>query len=107
MKRLFNLLNFVKKKKILKKGSTFSKFRSDHGLKIRNLNISVIEMLEHKFSALRTLQQNGVVAEKNSSRNITTMLNENNLPLYCWAKDVNTAYYIIEFYLDLLPRTLE
>ena len=52
--------------------------------------------LEHTFLAPRTPQQNGVAERKNRTliEMVRTMLCENNLPKYFWAKAVNIACYI-------------
>ena len=53
--------------------------------------------IDHNFSAPRTPQQNGVVERKNRSLEemVRTMLCENNLPRYFWAKAIFTACYVV------------
>ena len=62
----------------------FESFSDEHGI-------------EHTFSAPRTPQQNGVVERKNRTLQemARTMLHENNLPNYFWAKAVNTSCYML------------
>ena len=53
--------------------------------------------INHNFSAPRTPQQNRVVGRKNINLQemARTMLNENNLSKYFWAKVVKTSYYVL------------
>ena len=69
------------------KGFTITCIRSDHGREFENTNFDEYcnkHGINHKFSAPRTPQQNGVVERKNRTlQEMTrTMLNENNLPKY-------------------------
>ena len=83
-----------------KKGFTITCIRSDH---LREFENSDFEEYcnEHginlNFLAPKTPQQDGVVEKKNSTlQEMTrTMLNENNVPKYLWAKMVNTACYVL------------
>ena len=74
--------------------------RSDHGREIENIDFEEYcneHGINHNSSALRTPQQNGVVERKNRTLQemARTMLNENNLLKYFWAKVVNTSCYIL------------
>ena len=69
--------------------------------------------IEHTFSAPRTPQQNGVAERKNRTliEMAMTMLCDNNLPKYFWAKAVSTACYIsnrlfIRLFLTKTPYEL-
>jgi len=74
--------------------------RNDHGREFQNEsfeNFCDENGILHNFSALRTLQQNGVVERKNRSLDelARTMLNEYNVPKYFWADAVSTACYVL------------
>ncbi|KAK0578635.1 hypothetical protein LWI29_013526 [Acer saccharum] len=73
--------------------------RSDHGREFENVYFeSYCNSLgiSHEFSALRTLQQNGVVERKNRilQEMARVMLLSNNVPRNLWAEVVNSACYI-------------
>ena len=83
-----------------KKGFIISSIRSDHGREFENVEFESFcdeHGIEHNFLAPRTPQQNGVVERKNGTLRemARTMLHENNLPTYFWAKAVNTSCYIL------------
>ena len=72
--------------------------RSNNGTEFKNsvLNDFCTEKgISRQFSAPRTPQQNGVVERKNRTliEAARTMLSESRLPMYLWAKAVNTACY--------------
>ena len=72
--------------------------RSDNGTVFKNfvLNDFCIDKgISRQFLAPRTLQENGVVERKNRTliEAARTMLSESRLPMYLWAKVVNTACY--------------
>ncbi|KAH9801427.1 hypothetical protein KPL71_001026 [Citrus sinensis] len=78
--------------------------RSDHGGEFENHafeNFCNDFGIEHQFSSPRTPQQNGVAERKNRSiqEMARTMLNENSLPKYFWAKAVSTACYVLNMVL--------
>ena len=80
------------------KGLTISCIRSDHEREFENVDFESFcdeHGIEHKFLALRTPQQNGVVERKNITLQemARTMLYENNFPTYFWDKAINT--YVI------------
>ena len=82
------------------KGFAITCIWSDHGREFENIDFEdycIEQGINHKFSASRTHQQNGVGERKNKTlQEMTrTMLNENNLPKYFWAKAVNTSCYIL------------
>ncbi|KAH9725263.1 Integrase catalytic domain-containing protein [Citrus sinensis] len=82
------------------KGYSITCIRSDHGGEFENHafeNFCNDFGIEHPFSSPRTPQQNGVVERKNRfiQEMARTMLNENSLPKYFWAKTVNTACYVL------------
>ncbi|WRX16232.1 Integrase [Theobroma cacao] len=82
------------------KGLAIVSIRSDHGGEFKSDEFEKFcneKGLNHSFSAPRTPQQNGVVERKNRTfkEMARTMLCENNLPKYFWAKAVNTAAYIL------------
>ena len=82
------------------KGYGIACIRSDHGREFENHGFETFCNNfgnVHQFSSPRTLQQNRVVERKNRSiqEMARTMLNENALPKYFWAKAVNTACYIL------------
>ncbi|KAH9734859.1 Integrase catalytic domain-containing protein [Citrus sinensis] len=82
------------------KGYSITCIRSDHGGEFENHafeNFCNDFGIEHQFSSPRTPQKNGVVERKNRSiqEMAMTMLNENALPKYFWAKAVNTACYVL------------
>ena len=78
-------------------GREFENYCNEHGI-------------DHNFLALRTLQQNEVVKRKNRTiqEMVITMLKENNLPKYFWAKVVNTSSYVLNRVLlrPILKKTL-
>ena len=81
------------------KGFCISFIRSDHGTEFENDFFKIFcnkNGISHTFSSLRTPQQNGIVERKNRTlvEMVRTMLHEYNLPLYFWAKAVNTYCYI-------------
>ena len=85
----------------MKKGYLISSIRSDHGEEFEYLGFDAFcdeNGISHNFSAPRTLQQNRVVKGKNRTLEemARTMLCENNLPKYFWAKTINTSCYIIK-----------
>ena len=76
-----------------------SSIKSDHGTKFENEFFKTFcneNGISHIFSSPRTPQQNGVIERKNWTlvEMARTMLHEYNLPLYFWAKAVNTSCYI-------------
>ena len=78
---------------------TITYIRSDHGKEFENVNFKDYcneHRIDHNFLSLKTPQQNGVVERKNRTLQemARTMLNENNLPKYFWAKAVNTCYVL-------------
>ncbi|KAH9669926.1 hypothetical protein KPL70_021986 [Citrus sinensis] len=82
------------------KGHGIVCIRSDHGGEFENHAFEIFCNnlgIGHKFSSPRTPQQNGVVERKNRSiqEMARTMLNENALPKYFWAKAVNIACYVL------------
>jgi len=92
-KRLAKMLENEKSSKIVS-------IRSDHGGEFQNEKFEHFcekHGINHKFSAPRTPQQNGVVERKSMSVEelARTMLNENSLSKYFWADVVNTACYVL------------
>ena len=74
--------------------------RSDHGKKFENsscIDYCSEHGVDHKFSAPRTTQQNGVVERKNRTlKDMTrTMLVTSGLPGHFWSEALNTSCYII------------
>ena len=74
------------------------KIRSDNGTEFKNAILNEFctdKGISRQYSAPRTPQQNGVVERKNRTlvEAARTMLNEAKLPLYFWAKAVNTTCY--------------
>ena len=70
-----------------------------------NLKILILKIIAMSMVlTIRTPQQNGVVERKNRTlqKMARTMLNENNLPKYFWAKAVNASCYILNRLL-LMP----
>ena len=89
----FNEFSKLYRKIQNEKGFTISCIRSDHGREFENVDFEGYcdeHEIEHNFSAPRTPQQNGVVERKNRTLQemVRTMLHENNLPTYFWAKAV-------------------
>nr|CAN82044.1 hypothetical protein VITISV_020597 [Vitis vinifera] len=81
-------------------GFTITYIRSDHRREFENIDFEEYcneHGINHNFSAPITPQQNGVVERKNRTLQemARTMLNENNLPKYFWAQDVNTSCYVL------------
>ena len=73
--------------------------RSDNGTKFKNSSFDVFCLehgIEHQFSALRVLQQNGVVERKNRTlvEMARTMLDEHRTPRWFWAEAISTACYV-------------
>ena len=96
--RIQSFWKFCKRNSI-KKGFCISTIRSDHGTEFENEFFKIFcneNGISHTFSSLRIPQQNGVVERKNKTlvKMARTMLHEYNLPLYFWAKAVNTSCYI-------------
>ncbi|GMP28099.1 hypothetical protein CsSME_00003780 [Camellia sinensis var. sinensis] len=82
------------------KGFLITNIRTDHSREFENEKFELFcdeHGIGHNFSAPRTPQQNGVVERKNITLEemSRTMLCENNLLKYFWAKAVHTACYIL------------
>ena len=87
--------NFTKRVQKAKGFYIFS-IRSNHGTKFENKNFKNYcdeKEIFHNYSSPRNPQQNGVVERKNRTlmEMARTMLHEYSLPLYFWAKAVNTT----------------
>jgi len=95
------------------KGCRISTIKSDHGGEFRNERFDKFcekQGIKHNFSALATLQQNGVVERKNRSLEelARTLLNAIDLPKYLWADAVSTTCYVLNRVLiqPILKKTL-
>ena len=95
------------------KGFAITCIKSDHEREFKNIDFEYYcneHRIDHNFSTPRTPQQNGVVERKNRTLQemVRTMLNENNLPKYFWAKTVNTSCNVLNRVLlrPLLKKTL-
>ena len=82
------------------KGYTITSIRSDHGGEFDNNTLESFCNkcgFEHNFLAPIIPQQNGVVERKNITLQemIRTILNENDLSKYFWAKAVNTSCHVL------------
>lgn len=82
------------------KGFAITCIRSDHGREFEDVDFENYfneHGVDHNFLAFRTHQENGVIERKNRTieEMTRTMLNENNVPKYLWAKMVNTACYVL------------
>ncbi|KAJ9548098.1 hypothetical protein OSB04_020641 [Centaurea solstitialis] len=78
--------------------SQVQKTRSDHGTEFKNKVLGgYLESvgIKHTFAAVRTPQQNGVVERRNRTlvEAARTMLAYSKLPMFLWAKAVDTACY--------------
>ena len=81
-------------------GFAISNIRTDHNRKLEKeffANFCDEYGIGHNFSSPRTTQQNGVVERKNRTLEemARTILRENFLPRYFWAKAINTTCFII------------
>ena len=106
-----NAFNFCKKN-LKRKRFLYLTIQSDHGTEFENelfKNFYNENSISHTFSSSRTPQQNGIVERKNKTlvEMVRTMLYEYNLPLYFWAKVVNTSCYIANrvFKRTILSKT--
>jgi len=82
------------------KNCTSAAIKADHAGEFQNERFEKFcenFRIQHNFSALRTLWQNGVVERKYRALEeiARTLLNETNLPKYFWADVVNTTCYVL------------
>ena len=106
------LLKVLQKEFKKKKVFAFLFIRSDHITEFKNEIFKTFcneNGISYTFSSPRTPQQNGVVERKNRTllEMARIMLREYNLPLYFWAKVVNTSCYIANrvFKRSILNKT--
>ncbi|KAJ9544835.1 hypothetical protein OSB04_024542 [Centaurea solstitialis] len=91
------IIAFIKRIQVLL-GRQVKKLRSDNGTEFQNVKLqSFLEEvgISHNFSAVRTLQQNGVVERKNRTlvEAARSMIAHSGVPPSLWAEAVSTACY--------------
>ena len=111
MKHLYEFSKFCNKVQNEKR-FTITCIRSDHRREFENIDIEEYcneHGINYNFSAPRTPKKNGVVERKNKNLQemARIMLNENNLPKYFWAEEVNTSCYVLNRILlrSILEKT--